>query len=395
LPIWGRRKREAQEALSSAKEIIIKVKKKGIDTSLAEGWYKEAKKAIKIRQYTDALERIEKAKKSAKLAYAKGIEDRLKSRISMLEKRIGEMNTRNLDTKVLSISLKKARSSLKEGVKGYKKGLKVAKEGFDRAGEKLEKFEKLSGHMSFTAKLLRRMEDYSPNLSILKIQKERLLNIEKLKDNGKIENALKEAKNLFEDVNNIMQNFSFARDSINALEKVIKDGDVLEANIGSLSKMEDAKTLFLKGEFDSSIKIADANREEISNLLQKHKDAKHHVDMAKEKVSDVKNWGFSAFEAEKELNSAEEALKNHEFERAITLSKESKEKASNIRERHRHSLELIHSAKEEVENLKAKGVDTTDIEQIIREAENEFNKGDYGASEEITGRVFELTRNLD
>jgi hypothetical protein len=365
LPIWGRRKREAQEALSSAKEIIIKVKKKGIDTSLAEGWYKEAKKAIKIRQYTDALERIEKAKKSAKLAYAKGIEDRLKSRISMLEKRIGEMNTRNLDTKVLSISLKKARSSLKEGVKG------------------------------FTAKLLRRMEDYSPNLSILKIQKERLLNIEKLKDNGKIENALKEAKNLFEDVNNIMQNFSFARDSINALEKVIKDGDVLEANIGSLSKMEDAKTLFLKGEFDSSIKIADANREEISNLLQKHKDAKHHVDMAKEKVSDVKNWGFSAFEAEKELNSAEEALKNHEFERAITLSKESKEKASNIRERHRHSLELIHSAKEEVENLKAKGVDTTDIEQIIREAENEFNKGDYGASEEITGRVFELTRNLD
>ncbi len=395
MPIWGRSKREAHEALSSAKEIIIKVKKKGIDTSLAEGWYKEAKKAIKNRRYSDALDRIEKAKKSGKLAYAKGIEDRLKLRISMLEKRIGEMNAKNLDTKVLSISLKKAKSSLKDGVKGYKKGLKVAKEGLDRAEEKLEKFEKLSGHLSFTAKLLRRMEDYSPNLSVLKVQKERLLSVEKLKENGKIENALKEAKNLFEDVNNIMQNFSSAQDSINALEKVIRDGDVLEANIGSLSKMEDAKTLFLKGEFESSIKIADANREEISDLLQKHKDAKHYVDIAKEKVSDVKNWGFSAFEAEKELNSAKEALKNHEFEKAIALSKESKEKVGKIRERHKRSLELIHSAKEEVENLKARGVDTTDIEQIIRNAENEFNKGDYGTSEEIIGRVFELTRNLD
>jgi len=138
--------------------------------------------------------------------------------------------------------------------------------------------------------------------------------------------------------------------------------------------------------------IADKSREEISDVLKKHKDARYHVDMAQEKVTEVKSWGFSAFEAERELNSAKEALKNHEFEKAIALSKESKEKAGKIRERHKRLSELIRSAKEEVENLKAKGVDTSDIEQIISEAENEFYKGDYGASEEIIDRVFKAVK---
>jgi hypothetical protein len=392
LPIWGRRKREAQEALSSAKEIIIKVKKKGIDTSLAEGLYKEAKKAIKNRKYSDALQKMEEAKKSAKLAYAKGIKGRLQLRISMLEKKIGEMKAKNLETKVLSISLKKAKTSLKGGVKDYKQGLKAAKEGLGRAEEKLEKFERFSGYLVSTGTLLRRMGDYSPDLSVLKVHKERLLTLEKLKSNGKIETGLKEAKNLFEDVKNTMDRLSEAYDSIKALEKVVKDGDVLGANIDSLSKLQDAKALLNEAKFESTCKIADKSREEISAVLKKHKDARYHVNMAQEKVTEVKSWGFSAFEAERELNSAKDALKNHEFEKAIALSKESKEKAGKIRERHKRLSELIRSAKEEVGSLRAKGVDTSDIEQIISEAENEFYKGDYGASEEIIDRVFEAVK---
>ena len=65
MPIWGGKRKEAEEALSQAKALIIKVKKRGIDTSYAERMYREAKSALQNRRYSDAFEGIKKAKKSA------------------------------------------------------------------------------------------------------------------------------------------------------------------------------------------------------------------------------------------------------------------------------------------------------------------------------------------
>jgi len=236
------------------------------------------------------------------------------------------------------------------------------------------------------------MEDGSPDLRVLEGQKKSLLKLEKLKSNGKIKSSLKEAEKLHAEVKNTMDRFSKAHDSIKALQKVVKDGEVLEADIKDLSKLHDAEVLLIDGDFEKASKIADNSREDISAMLKKHKDAKYHVDMATERILEVKNWGFSAFEAERPLNTAKEALRNQEFEKAIALSKESKEKASTIRERHKRSLELIRLAKEEVEKIKAKGVDTSGMENIISEAEKEFYKGDYGASDEKISRVFEVVK---
>jgi hypothetical protein len=392
LPIWGRKRGEAFEALSSAKELIIKVKKKGINTSEAETLYKEAKKAIKNRRYILALEGIEEARKSAKRAYARGIKERLKLRVSRLSRNIDEMQSKNLDTGGLKGFLKEAEASLKGGVKDYKQGLKAAREGLRQAEDRLEKFHRISDLLASTSALLRRMEAHSPDLKVLDGHKKSLLKLEKLKSNGNIKSSLKEAEKLHEEVKNTMDRFSKAHDSIKALKKVVKDGEVLDADIEDLSKLHDAEALLIEGEFENGCKIADNSREDISALLKKHKDAKYHVDTATERILEVKNWGFSAFEAERPLNSAKEALRNQKFEKAIALSKESKEKAGTIRERHKRSLELIRLAKEEVEKIKAKGVDTSGIEEIISEAENEFYKGDYGASEEIIDRVFEAVK---
>ncbi len=392
MPIWGRKRREALEALSSAKELIIKVKKKGINTSEAETLYKEAKKSIKNRRFILALEGIEEAGKSARRAYAKGIKERLKLRVSRLRKRIDEMQSKNLDTRRLKGFLKESEASLKGGVKDYKQGLKAAREGLRKAENRLEKFQRVTDLLASIGALLRRMEDRSPDLKVLDVHKKSLQKLEKLKSNGNIKSSLKEAEKLLEEVENTMDRFSKAHDSIKALKKVVKDGEILDANIQDLSKLQDTEALLIEGDFEKAGKIADNSREDISTMLKKHKDAKYHVDMAMEKVIEVKNWGFSAFEAEKPLNSAKKALRNQEFEKAITLSKESKEKAGSIRERHKHSLELISMAKEEVEKIKAKGVDTSGMEDIIREAENEFYKGDYGASDEKIDKVFEAVR---
>jgi hypothetical protein len=389
--LFGKKKEKAQEALSEAKELIIKVKKKGIDTSRAQKIYKEAKKAIKNRRYKEALEIIETAEKSAKRAYAKGIKERLELRISSLDERIEEMKKYNLDTKKLNKLLKKARATLKKGIKEYKHGLKAAKEGLKIAEDKLEKFNKVSKSLSSTAWLLKRIEDFSPDIVLLEDLSIRMVKLENMKAQGKVEDALKGSKELEAEVKKVKERYSKAYESVKSLEKVMRDAEILGAEIEAEPELQEARNLMTQGEFEKAWKTADKTRKKISEVLGKYKDAKHHVDLAEEKVSEAKTWGFSAYEVKKILEQAKEALARYDFEKAIELSKESLEKAGTIRERHKRSLVLIQSAKDEVDKVKENGFDVSEMESILKEAENDFDKGDYGALEEkindLLGRI--------
>lgn len=391
MPMFGKKKIKAEEALSEAKELIIKVKKKGIDTSRAQKIYKEAKKAIKNRRYKEALEIIETAEKSAKKAYAKGIRERLELRISSLDERIEQMKKNSLDTNELEKLLKKAKATIEKGIKGYKHGLKAAKEGLKIAEDELEKFRKVSKSLSSTAWMLERIEDFSPDIVLLKDLSVRMVELEDLKAQGNVESALKESEELETEVKDFKERYSVAYESIKALEKVMRDSEVLGAKIDADTQLESAKRLLTEGKFENAWETADKNKEEISKVLSKYKNAKHYVDAAVAKVSEAKTWGFSSFEAEKALKQAKEALAGYEFERTIELSKESLEKASIIRERHKRSLELIRSAKEEVEKVREKGFDISEMESILKEVEDFFDKGDYGALEEkingLLGRI--------
>ncbi len=65
------------------------------------------------------------------------------------------------------------------------------------------------------------------------------------------------------------------------------------------------------------------------------------------------------------------------------------EKAQNIRERHKQSLDLLQKAKEMVENIKDNETKYQNINEIISQAEEEFNRGNYQVTMEILDRVFE------
>ncbi|ODS40048.1 MAG: hypothetical protein A7315_09760 [Candidatus Altiarchaeales archaeon WOR_SM1_79] len=395
MPVWGRKKKETQEALSSAKSLIMKVKKKGLDTAEAESLYKEGKRFLKSGKYIFAMEKIEEAKKSAKRTYAKGIKDRLKFRISQLDERIREMEGKNLKTEKTGKYLKEAKDSLKGGVREYKKGLRSAKEGLKLAEHRLETYNKVSGFLDSTGTFLRRMEDLSPNLKILEIHKKELEKLNNLKSKGKVKTALMEAEKLHTDVKKISEKYSRAQKSIEALKKSVRDAEILEANIDKLSNLDEINSIFMDGKFESAYNIAEKSRKEIEAILKDHKEAKFHVDTAIGKVLEVKSWGFSAYEAEKSLNLAKEALKNRDFEKATAIAEESKEKASTIRERHKRSLELIQKAKKDLMRMKAQGKDISEMQEIIREAESEFDRGDYTASEKKIEMIIGVMKNRE
>ncbi|UCE73359.1 MAG: hypothetical protein JSV56_10030 [Methanomassiliicoccales archaeon] len=395
MPVWGRKKQETEEALLSTKNLIIKVKKMGMDTQEAEKLYYQAKKALRNRKYNMALEGIEDAKKNAKITYAKGIKAILKLKITRLEEIIKELNIKNLDYTKISELLGESKASFRGGVREYKDGLKAAREGLRLAESELRKFDRVSGYLASTRTLLRRIEEYSPEIAVVGVFKKKLKSCENLQAQGKIESAKKSARKLNDEVKKSSAQFSKARDAIEALRKVISDADVLGANIDAKSNLKEAEALLFQGKFISASKIANEGKDEFQVILNGFKEAKYHVDIASEKVSEARNWGFSVKEAESTLNSAKEALKNHEFEMAITLSKESNEKASNIRERHKRSLELIQQAKDEMERIKATGKDVSRIEDGIKEAEDEFYRGDYSASEDKINGILKEIRDRE
>ena len=206
-----------------------------------------------------------------------------------------------------------------------------------------------------------------------------------------MESALKDGHKLEEEVREIKSQYSRAYDSIASFEKVVRDADVLGANVSYIEQLAQAKEMLREAEFEKASKIAKKNRKELTDFLKLYKDARYHVDLAKEAVSEAKSWGFSAFEADKALNEAKEALNNNEFEEAISKSKQSKEKASTVRERHKRSLELIQSAKDEMERAREKGFDISEMESALKNVEDDFDKGDYSALEkeinDLLGRI--------
>jgi hypothetical protein len=376
---WGKKKEKTDEALEETKALILKIKKKGIDTHQAEKLYKESKKAAKGKNYIEAMEGLELAEKSAKRAYARGIKIILDERITKLEACVKELQSKKLASKRARKLLLKAQSAVKSGVKGYKTGLSSSKEGLAIAEKQLTRHAILTDLLSSTSYDLRRMEDKSPGLSILPPLLRRFAGLEDLKFQGKVEAALKDTKSLKREVSRLKEQHKTAREAVQSFEKVVKNVKVLGANIEAEEQLKTAKDLLLEGKFEDATNIADEGREAIAPQLTDFREAQHHVE--------AKGWGFSAYEAESALKAAQEALKDNRFEEAIGQAKTAHERANNIRERHKSSMALITKAKEEITRLQDRGEDVSDFELEIMDAENVFNKGDYSASDEMVNAI--------
>jgi hypothetical protein len=389
VPLRGRRIKEAEEALFGAKNLILKVKKMGIDTEDAERIYLEAKDHIRNKKIPQALERIEKSRKTAKLAYAQGIKGMLELKVNRLKDLTKELDSKNLNLPEIAKSLKEGNKGISGGVRDFKVGYKIVKEGLALAEKRLSRYKTIKRYLGAVRNALRPMEDYNPNITLVLEIRDSLDKIDNDITSGNIDNAEEEAKLLKKKAESTFRRFKVAYESINAFKKVMSDAQVLGAKIDYETKFKEAEDLLLTSKFADSSKIADWCTNQISNLLGDFKEVKHDVDQAREKVKEVKGWGFSAFESEEILKSAEEALKNHDFQAAKALSADCMEKAQNIRERHKISLELIQKAKEGLEKIKDDDMKAQNINEIITEAEDEFNRGNYKVTMEMLDRVFE------
>lgn len=392
---WGKKRQKVEEALEETKALIIRIKKKGVDTTQAQKLYKEAKDSAKNRDFGAAMEGLELAEKSAKRAYARTIRETLSDRTAKLEACLSELEKKNLDTRKVKNLYNKAQTALEKGVAGYKTGLSVSKEGLAVAEKQLERHAELTEMLSTTAFTLRRMEDKNPELSIIPPLSERISALEALMTKGKVEQAMGEARNLESEVKGLNARFLEAHEAVLAFGKVVRDVEVLGANIEMSGHLEKARSELSGGRFKEAQELARTGESRVKPLLRDFREAQHHVDIASAKVTEAKGWGFSAFDAETTLLKAREALGDNRFEEARSLAQEALEKASTIRERHKASLAMINSAREEIARLEAAGSEVADLEGSLKEAEDIFYKGDYSSSDKKVRELLDTLRNRD
>ncbi|MCL0051008.1 hypothetical protein M1N22_04200, partial [Dehalococcoidia bacterium] len=93
------------------------------------------------------------------------------------------------------------------------------------------------------------------------------------------------------------------------------------------------------------------------------------IAQAREAIEAGRAEGLNMAEAEDILRQAERALAADDFERAISLAEQAKTKAEGIKEDAEAAIEEIDKAREVIEARTAEGLDMTDAECLLRQAE--------------------------
>jgi hypothetical protein len=242
----------------------------------------------------------------------------------------------------------------------------------------LDNLRMIKDTITTTNSIIRDIKEHELEIdSILGINED-VSELKDLLEGGKIEEALPKAKKLKMEIEILRAKSIKVLESINNLQKLIFDSDVLGVNIGDKSEILDKIRESVKNsDFNEAFDASEKQQKSIISIIKEFKMAKSYVDKAESAVAKAKEWGFFPSEAQEKLDSAKDALGNNEFEKAIEMAKLAKDSASSIRENHKRTLKLIQETKEKLQFIKGSESDTTRIKEIINDAEEEFNNGNY------------------
>ncbi|MCL0082464.1 hypothetical protein M1O14_01875, partial [Dehalococcoidia bacterium] len=101
------------------------------------------------------------------------------------------------------------------------------------------------------------------------------------------------------------------------------------------------------------------------------------IAQAREAIEAGRAEGLNMAEAEDILRQAERALAADDFERAVSLAEQAKTKAEGIKGGAEAAIEEIDKAREVIEARTAEGLDMTDAERLLRQAERALAEGDF------------------
>lgn len=378
----GKKKNIAKEALESADKIITRVKMKGGKVSDAKKLYEQAEAFFEEKNYEEAIEFAEKAEKKVKSTYVKHFKKKVEKNIELLKKEINEMNAAGMETKRPDFILDKSQALLeKKKLKYIKQAEKIVKIGLKKTNEGLKDLESIKECIISTNSIIRDIKEYGIEIDIIEKYENDVNKLKELFKTGNFEEAGPKAKILRKETDALKARSKRVLESISSLHKLISDADILGVNIGDRSeRLSNIEGMVKVGKFKEAYDVSETQQIVIKKIIEEFKKAKIHVDQAEVAISRAKGWGFSPSDAQEKLGNAKDALCRNAFEKAIEMANLAKESASNVREEHKLTLDLIQETKEKLDEILTTTLDTSKIKDLIKDAEDEFNSGNYRSS---------------
>ncbi len=382
MSVMGKKKNIAKESLDSADKIISRVKMRGVKVSDAKKLYEKAEAHFEEKNYEEAIEFAEKAEKKAKSTFVKYFKNKVEKNIELLKKEINEMNAAGMVTKRPDFILNKSHTLLeKKKLKYVKQADKIVKIGLKITNEALRDLESIKESIISANSMIREVKEYGIKIDVIEKYEKDIKNLKELLKNGNFEEAKPKAKILRKETDAFKARSKRVLESVSSFRKLVNDADILGVNIGDRSeRLSKIEGMLRMGKFQMAYDESETQQIVIKKIIEEFKKAKSHVDQAEAAISRAKRWGFSPSDAQERLSSAKDALFRNAFEKAIEMANLAKDSASNVREEHKLTLNLIQETKEKLDEILTTTFDTSKIKDLIKDAEDEFNNGNYRTS---------------
>lgn len=375
--------------LTSVEDFINESKKRGVDVSKAEECLKNSDELLNDGKYEELEQIIKDAREYANQALYKFQVAHANEFMSSTETLISEAKELGLDVNEAEDLLKEAESLFQE-------------EDFDTLEKYLTNAENITKTRFTEYKAGQASEAISSTQSL--IEESRELGI----DVGEAEQLLLEAESQFKDEDyDAVEDFvkraeSIAKsswddyraqltmDTIKGIEAKLDELKSLNVDItNDLKTIEQAKAKFKEKEFDEADDILKDVETSVNIKLKdnKLKEIKRLMDSTKETISDAKEKGADVASAEKLFKEAQEMFDEGEMD--ISVLFESVKKANELAvETHNNFINLstqdaITSAGQMIKELKDTGVDVSDAEDLLKQAEELFQDENFSGVDEV------------
>ncbi|MCL0098812.1 hypothetical protein M1O16_03010 [Dehalococcoidia bacterium] len=167
-----------------------------------------------------------------------------------------------------------------------------------------------------------------------------------------------------------------------AINAIAQAREAIEAGRAEGLNMAEAEDILRQAEralaaddFERAISLAEQAKTKAEGIKEDAEAAIEEIDKAREVIEARTAEGLDMTEAERLLRQAERALAAGDFERAISLARQAEAKVEGIRRA--AALEQIEQAKEAITTGRAKGLDMAEAERLLRQAERALAGGDF------------------
>ncbi len=365
----------AEKEFSDAKIEVIEAKKLGIDINEMRDALKRAKGGFEKGDYKATF-----MESNQTLVNAKNIIQNHQAAYEAMTQAaamIAEAKKGDADVKKVMETLMEAKSAFEKADYGN------AKELADKVKEETHNIVSLytsANNLATARKYMTHLETLSVDINQLSTLIDETKTALKNKDvKSAMELSSKVEGNSLDLLNSTITNL------ISEAESAIIDAKDIGIDVSSpSSKMDNARVKLTESDFKLSIELAMTAKEEVLSIKELSQNAGLKVKDLQDKVSESENLYADIADAKGLLNQAMNELRNHDYEKTISLSEEGLKEADRAVEK--HIADTISTFRVATEKAKMDGTTVVAAEKLLDKAKDSFEKKDYKSALELAMR---------